>query len=237
VGVRENLWVKEVALGADDGVRRFVVCHNPHEAERDRSKREETIRRLEEELSRLERQRSKAKSAKAKQAHLRGECALRDHPSLGRYLRQLGDGRLRIDRAKVKAEARLDGKFLLSTSDPELSAEDVALGYKNLLEAERSFRDLKGALALRPVFHRLEHRIRAHILLCWLALLLIRVAERRSQRSWRTLARELGRLHLVTLAGPAGTVCQTTPLTDDLREILAALEVDPPPRITALDPA
>ncbi len=235
--VRDNLRVKEVRVGEGDGAQRFVVCHNPAEAERDRAKRAETIRRLTEELRRLERQRARAKSAKAAEAHLRGECALRDHPSLGRYLRQLRSGRLRIDRAKVKAEERLDGKFLLSTSDPELSAEDVALGYKNLLEAERSFRDLKGALALRPVFHRLEHRIRAHILICWLALLLIRVAERRSQRTWRTVARELQRLHLVTLADAAGTVAQTTPLTDEQRDILAALEVEPPPRITSLDPA
>ena len=93
-------------------------------------------------------------------------------------------GRLVIDRAKVAAEARLDGKYLLSTSDPDLSAEDVALGYKNLLEAERGFRDMKSTLQLRPVFHRLEPRIRAHVLLCWLALLLVRVAERRTGRDW-----------------------------------------------------
>jgi hypothetical protein len=48
-----------------------------------------------------------------------------------------------IDRAKIKAEGRLDGKYLLSTSDPDLSAEDVALGHTNLLKAERGFRDLK----------------------------------------------------------------------------------------------
>lgn len=55
------------------------------------------------------------------------ECALRDHPALGRYLRQIPSGRLRIDKAKIAAEAKLDGKYLLSTSDPDLSAEDVAL--------------------------------------------------------------------------------------------------------------
>jgi transposase len=87
-----------------------------------------------------------------------------------------------IDRAKIKAEQRLDGKYLLSTSDPELSAEDVALGYKNLLQAERGFRDLKTTIELRPVFHRLEHRIRAHILLSWLALLLIGITERQTSR-------------------------------------------------------
>ena len=84
---------------------------------------------------------------------------------------------MRIDRAKVKAEQWLDGKFLPSTSDLELSAEDVALGYKNLLEAERGYWDFKSSLELCPVFHRLVHRIHAHVLLCWLALLLIRVTE------------------------------------------------------------
>src|SRR3954469_6150375 len=70
-------------------------------------------------------------------AHIRAECALRDHPALGRWLRQSPAGRLVIDAAKVRAEARLGGKYL--TSDPDLTAEDVALGYQNLLEAERGF--------------------------------------------------------------------------------------------------
>jgi hypothetical protein len=108
------------------------------------------------------------------------ECALREHPALGRWLRQTPAGRLVLDKAKIAAETRLDGKYLLSTSDPDLSAEDIALGYKNLLEAERGFRDLKSTIELRPVFHRLEPRIRAHVRLCWLVLLLIRVAERRT---------------------------------------------------------
>ncbi|HVI36027.1 MAG TPA: hypothetical protein VM684_07350, partial [Gaiellales bacterium] len=71
-------------------------------------------------------------------AHSRAECALRDHPALGRWLRQGPSGRLVLDTAKIRAEARLDGKYLLVTSDPDLTAEDVALGYKNLLEAETS---------------------------------------------------------------------------------------------------
>ena len=52
-------------------------------------------------------------------------------------------GPAQLDRSKVQAEERLDGKFLIETSDADISAEDAALGYKNLLEAERSFRDLK----------------------------------------------------------------------------------------------
>jgi len=235
--VRDNLRVKEVLVGDGDAAKRFIVCHNPAEADRDKTQREQTITRLEAELDRIRAARAKAKNPKADAAHHRAECALRDHPTLGRYLRQTKTGRLLIDRAKIKAEERLDGKYLLSTSDPDLSAEDVALGYKNLLEAERGFRDLKSTLELRPVFHRLERRIRAHILLCWLALLLIRLAERTTGQTWRRIALELQRLHLVTLQGPAGTAAHTTTLTEPQRQILAALDIDAPPRVTALTPA
>src|SRR3990170_840382 len=172
--VRDNLRVKDVRLGEGDNARRFVVCHNPAEAARDRAERDAQLA----------------------------------HPTLSRYLRQSATGRLLIDRAKIAAEERLDGKYLLSSSDPDLSAEEIALGYKNLREAERSFRDLKTTLALRPVFHRLEHRIQAHVVVCWLALLLIRIAERTSGQSWRRIATELQRLHLVPLQGAAGTVQQ-----------------------------
>lgn len=239
--VRDNLAVKEVRVGQGEAAKRFVVCLNPAEAARDKRARDETIARLEAELGRLESARAKARgkrgAQKAAEAHSRAECALRDHPSLGRYLRQLRSGRLVIDRAKIAAEERLDGKYLLSSSDPDLSAEDIALGYLNLLEAERGFRDLKQTLELRPVFHRLEHRIRAHVTLCWLALLLIRVAERQAGETWRRIATELGRLHLVTLQGPAGRITQTSALTEAQRAIYAATGIEPPPRLTALEPA
>jgi transposase len=235
--VRDNLRVKEVRVGDGDASKRFIVCHNPAEADRDKTQRDETIARLQDELARIAAARNKTKTAKASAAHHRAECALRDHVTLGRYVRQTKTGRLLIDRSKVKAEERLDGKYLLSTSDPDLSAEDVALGYKNLLEAERGFRDLKSTIELRPVFHRLEHRIRAHILLSWLALLLIRIAERQTNQTWRRVALELQRLHLVTLTGPTGTLQQTTRLTDAQRLILTAAGIPAPPRITALQPA
>jgi hypothetical protein len=240
--VGDNLRVKEVRLDHTD--QRFVICHNPDQAQRDKASREEAVARIQAELERIkaQRQRDRARRlsdkarTKAEAAHLRAECALRDHPTLGRWLRQQPTGRLRIDRAKVTAEQRLDGKYLLATSDPDLSAEDVALGYKNLLEAERGFRDLKSQLLLRPVFHRLEHRIRAHVLLCWLALLLTRVAERSCGQSWRQISRETGRLQQVTLAGEAGTIVQTTPLRPTQRAIYQALSIDPPPRFSVFDP-
>jgi hypothetical protein len=240
--VRDNLRVKEVRVGQGDGARRFVLCHNPERAERDRHQRQQQLAVVAAELERITALRAKHAKAAGKRRrgadddHLKAECALRDHPALGRWLRQTPGGRLAIDRAKVRAEARLDGKFLLSTSDPDLSAEDVALGYKNLLEAERAFRDLKTTLELRPVFHRLERRIRAHVLLCWLALLLVRVTERQTGQTWRRISLELGRLHLVTLSGPAGRVEQTTALTSAQRELFTATGITPPPRVTSLQP-
>ena len=241
--VRDNLRVKEVRVDATPA-KRWIVCHNPAEAERDKATRDAAVARLEAELDAIAKARARdaarAKKTNKKisdEAHRRAECALRDHRTLGRYLRQTATGRLLIDRATIRAEERLDGKYLLSTSDPDLSAEDVALGYKNLLEAERGFRDLKSTLELRPVFHRIEPRIRAHVLLCWLALLLIRVAERRCDTTWRRIATELGRLHAVTLQGSAGTVIQTTPLNDTAAGFLGACGIDPPPRITHLHPA
>ena len=246
--VRDNLRVKEVRLDGDDG-RRWIICHNPAEAERDQARREDQLTAIRDELARIKTARAAdAKKAKTKAAktgtrpaapsdapHRKAECALRDHPSLGRWLKQHpATGRLSINTAKITAEARLDGKYLLATSDPDLSAEDVALGYKNLLEAERAFRTMKSTLDLRPVYHRLDERIRAHVLLCWLALLLIRVAERRTEQTWPKIAAELGRIHQVTLTGPAGSLQQTTRLTDTQTKLFKDCSVSLPPKMSAL---
>ena len=247
--VNEHLHVKEAKLDSTPGVR-WIICLNTAEAVKDKTTRDEAVTRLETELARISEARAKAStalkttsSAKTRTrleaelaGHTRTECALRDHVTLGRWLRQTSSGRLVIDRARIAAEAKLDGKYLLSTSDPHLTPAQVALGYKNLLEAERGFRDMKSTLMLRPVFHRLEPRIRAHVLICWLALLLVRVAENNTDTTWDRIAREMDRLAAVTLTGPAGTVVQATEPTDLQRAFLGACNVPVPPRITALTP-
>jgi hypothetical protein len=129
------------------------------------------------------------------------------------------------------------GKYLLRCSDPHLSAEDIALGYKQLLEVERGWRDMKQVIDLRPVYHRKEERIRAHVLLCWLALLLVRVIETTCNATWPALRRELERIKVGTFAGPAGTFHQRTELTTAQRAILAKLQLADPPRIYQLTPA
>jgi transposase len=137
----------------------------------------------------------------------------------------------------VRAEEHLDGKFLLRSSDPTLTAEDIALGYKQLLQVERGWRDMKTTLDLRPVHHRKEDRIRAHVQLCWLALLLIRLAENQTDDTWRNVRRELQRLHQGTFRGNAGLVHKTSEATAAQLQILRALNVPEPPLFIALQAA
>jgi transposase len=170
-----------------------------------------------------------------RRAELRGVISTR--PGLARYLRLTAGGLLRIDEGALKAEAKLDGKYLLRSSDPELSAEDIALGYKQLYEVERGWRDMKQVIDLRPVYHRKEERIRAHVVLCWLALLLIRVTETTCGGAWPNLRRELEKIKVGTFTGPAGSFRQRTEITASQRVILGKLELAEPPRIQQLTPA
>jgi hypothetical protein len=227
--VAGNLRVKEVVIDDATMRDRFVVCHNPQEAERDLKVRQALLDQVTDAIDGSDRLSSAARSKLADK--------LRAKRGLKRFLRTTRKGLLRIDRAAVKTDAHLDGKFLLRTSDPTLSAEDVALGYKQLLQVERGWRDMKTTLDLRPVYHRKEDRIRAHALLCWLALLLIRIAEHETQDTWRNLRSELERLHLGTFTGPTGTSRQRTELTQGQRTILRALGLPEPPLFVHLQAA
>lgn len=220
--VGTNLRVKEVRV--DDGVvrDRFVICHNPEQAARDAFQRGEILAALEEKIAG-----SDAMGAR-KRAELAGK--LRTKPAFARFLRETPTGKLRIDRARIAKEAHLDGKFLLRSSDETLSATDIAEGYKGLYEAERGWRDLKSTLDLRPVYHYKPERIEAHIQLCWLSLLILRVAEITVADTWRNIRDELERLHLVTLATSEGQVAQRSELTARQRSILRALGLPEPPR-------
>jgi len=223
--VAGNLRVKQVRIGDGD---RFVIAHNPEAAVHDAAVRARLIERLNEVIADTD------KWSKTKRAELRG--AISTKPGLNRFLRVTPGGLLRIDHTAIAAQEKLDGKYLLRSNEPHLSAEDIALGYKQLLEVERGWRDMKQILDLRPVHHRLEDRIRAHVILCWLALLLIRITETGSGDTWNNLRRELQRLHVGYFTGPAGSYHQTTQTTAAQRRIIAALDLATPPRILQLDP-
>jgi hypothetical protein len=221
-----NLRVKEVRISDDE---RFVICHNPEGAERDAAIRARLLAQLKEKIDGTD------KLSAAKRAELRGVISTR--PGLNRYLRVTPGGLLRIDAAAARAEENLDGKYLLRASDPKLSAADIAVGYRQLLEVERGWRDMKQVIDLRPVYHRLEQRIRAHVILCWLALLLIRIAETTAGTTWNKITDELGQLTLGTFTGPAGTFRQTADLTPAQRGILASLQIPCPKKIIQAAPA
>jgi hypothetical protein len=224
--VTANLRVKEVRIADDE---RFVICHNPDGAERDAAVRARLIAQLRELIGETD------KLARDKRAELRGVISTK--PGLNRYLRVTPGGLLRIDAAKARAEENLDGKYLLRTSDPAMTAEDIALGYRQLLEVERGWRDMKQVIDLRPVYHRKEERIRAHVILCWLALLLARIAENACGATWPELRRELDRITVGTFNGPAGTFRQRTEISPGQAGTLEQLGIDPPPRIYQLTPA
>jgi transposase len=226
--VEDGLHVKQVWVGEGETRRRFVVCRNLDEARRDSHRRERALERLAEELEAI--------NGKQGEARTQAEAQLITHPTMRRFITRR-HGRLAIDRRKVHDDEHLDGKFLISSSDDDLSAEEIAIYYKQLIEVEACWRDQKHILDLRPIYHRKEDRIRAHVLLSFLALLLCRVAETRAKDTWRNLRRELERVHLGYFQGSAGYVLQRTELTLRQREILAAVEVPEPPVFLAIEPS
>jgi Transposase DDE domain len=223
--VAGNLRVKEVRVPARDAgerAERFVVCRNPEQAQRDRLVRGRLVQHLEGLID----------GSDAWSQRKRDELAgpLKDKPGLRRFLRRTPGGLLRVDRGAVRREAGLDGKWLLRTNDDTLTPEDLAAACKQLIAVERGWRDMKGALRLRPVDHYRQDRIRAHVQLCWLALLLIRVIENAAYDTWRNIRHELDRMHLVTLATPDGQVARRSVTTPGQQAILGALKLPEPPR-------
>ncbi len=154
---------------------------------------------------------------------------------MGRYLKELKSGQLKVDKAKIKQAEKLDGKYLLSTSDMSLSAEDIALGYKQLMEVERAFRTLKSTLSLRPVYHTKDDRIRSHVMLCWLALLLVRIAELETGMTWPKIRAELERFHLGKFLHKDYRILQYTELTHIQRNILKKLKIPLPQKIKSIN--
>ena len=230
--VAGNLRVKEVWVPAKDAgqrAERFTICHNPEQADRDRAVRERLIAHLQQLID------GSDAWTRGKRDELVG--SLKDKPGLRRLLRRTRTGLLRVDRAAAAREARLDGKWLLRTNDHTLTPEDLAAAYKQLIAVERGWRDMKGALRLRPVFHHREDRIRTHVQLCWLALLLIRVAENAAGDTWRNLHHELDRMHLVTLATSDGRVAQRSAATPGQQAIFGALDLREPPKFFDFTPS
>lgn len=171
------LKVKEVRLGE----RRYIVCLNEEQAAKDKADREAIVAALEDKLRHSPKE-------------LVGNKGYR------RYLAADG-GRFRLDRQKLREEARFDGKWVLE-SDLDWPAEDVALTYKELWTVESLFRDAKSLLKTRPIYHKCDETIRGHVFCSFLALLvrkelLDRLQPRQDKPEWAQILRDLDALQTV----------------------------------------
>jgi hypothetical protein len=192
--------------------RRYVICRNEEEARKDAEARAELIAGLERKL---------AKDDKA----LVGNTGFR------RFLKTPEHDTFVIDHAKVKADARFDGLFVLRTNT-SLSALQVVLRYRNLLAVETAFKTAKALLATRPIFHKTDAGIRGHVFCTFLALvlrteLMHRLAARRSKDlEWQHIIDDLAdlseidieqdgrRARLRTAPGPTiDPICQAIGIT------------------------
>lgn len=188
-------------------------------------------------LEELGRELPSLRKPKRGESHSKRTCGLLSTPRFARYLRQTRPGALKIDRAAVRAEEKLDGKWVVTSNDDTLSAEDLALGYKQLMRVESCWRTIKSGLCTRPVFHWRPHRISAHVSLCVLALLIERIAEIRTGQSWRNLRALLDTIKVVEYERGNAVVRQTTVLRDEVDDLLRALKIAPPPRFHGVETA
>lgn len=214
--VDEKLGVKEVFVEG----RRYVVCRNLVEAANDERRRAEIVTTLRE--KHLDRP-CDASTKRGKQLVV--------SRSFGRYLVEK-DGFLEIDANKVEADARYDGKWVLRTN-AKLTPIEAARLYKKEIGIERDFRDLKGFIELRPMFHRLEPRVRAHVFICVLAKAVARELETRLHRnayigsSVASVLMELGRVRVAEVGEGESRRYLRTRLTPDQEMLYRRLEIDP----------
>ena len=175
--------------------------------------------------------------ARPDRKHSKRTCALLTSSRFGRYLRETKGGRLRIDRAAVAEAERYDGKWVITSNDDTLTAEDLALGYKQLLRVEDCWRQLKSGLHMRPVRHFRPWRIQAHVTISVLALLLERIAEIRAGDTWRNIAARLGQIKVVEYDRGGARVRQTTEVREETVVLLQQFGVSLPKRFHVIEPA
>jgi hypothetical protein len=224
--VADNLQVKEVVVGDGERRKRYVLCLNPEEAERERAHREQVLQELCAELNLLREREAD---------HPKAACDLLASRRYGRYLTTDYTGRPRLDVAKVKAAEKFDGKFVVITNDDTLSPEDIALGYKGGWIIESCFRRMKQTgLEVRPMFHWAARRIEAHVKLCVLALQMQRAAEIRCGLPWARIAHALGALKAVRYQAGGRGIVQRTKIADALADLLKKIGIPIPKQLLAV---
>lgn len=224
--IAPNLRAKEVLIGEGERRRRYILCLNEEEADRQKWRRAELLKTLKAELTAL------------KKDHPKRACQLLSSKRFNRYLSQDENGRPFLDQNKVRRAEHLDGKFVLTTNDDSLSVADIALGYKGMWIIESCFRGMKTTgLQVRPMFHWMPHRITAHVKLCVLALMIQRAAENATGQTWRQIQATLEPLKAVQIATTEQTIVQSGKITKIAATILKKLNISTPKRILHIAPA
>lgn len=225
--VLENgLAIKDVVVDAGKATeRRFIIVKNPEAESRDRVIRGQIVDAAKQKLKELSQYTGKA--------HTKAACALRSHSAYGRYITQDSKGLLHLDANKIASEELLDGKFLVSTSSMKLDAAEVVAGYKQLWAIERVFKDMKNTLDIRPVYHRLDDRIRSHILICWLAMILIRYAENVTERSWYQIEKALAAITAGLIESDKVNLWYCSDISDEAKDIFKRLNIVLPKKVIA----
>lgn len=218
--IQENLLAKEVILGNGEKRKRLVLVKNLKEQKRHQESRKKLIAHLEAAITEINRSRKKTQSKAA--------LYLKAHRVYGKYIKELKNGKLTLNRTKLRQEQRYDGKYLIESSDDTLSVTDIVLGYKQLYDVERAFRTLKSTLDVRPVYHTTTERIRCHIFLCFIALVLVRIAENATTQSWPRLRDELERIYYGEFQFENKNIAQLTELNDQQKSIFDTLGIKRP---------
>jgi len=182
--------VQEVAK--DDADRRVYVIDSEERRAFEQSKREQAMERTREKLLSVQRRVREGKLTKATAIGAAAERALRAHKGYRYFDWRLRNGEFEFFEHPVHLprEQRLEGRYVIATSEAKMDAVTAVQTYKELMEVERSFRNWKDVLALRPIYHQTPGRTRAHVFVAALALLLQRLLERRLQEAGVELSAE-----------------------------------------------
>ena len=219
---KDNLQAKEVIIGDGERRRRYILCYNPGEAERQAKHRQMLVEHLASELA----------SHKDHSANAQWAIDLLASRRFKRYLRTTKGGQLHIDRGAVADAAKYDGKWVIETNDDTISLEDAACGYKSLMVIERCFRSLKRTqIKMTPMYHWASRRIETHVKICVLALQIERVAEISCGKSWHHIKRALATLQVTEFFDLKYRVLMRNEVTEDTENILKSLKIKSPERV------
>jgi hypothetical protein len=218
--IAPNLRAKEVVIGDGERRRRYILCLNEEEADRQKWRRAALLETLQAEFAAL------------RTDHPKRACKLLSSKRFAPYLSQDENARPYLDRDKVRRAEHLDGKFVLTTNDDSLSVADIALGYKGMWIIESCFRRLKTTgLEVRPMFHWMPHRITAHVKLCVLALMIQRAAEIATETTWRQIHELLTPIKAVRYTAEGRSIVQTSKIRPEARGVLKKLDISTPKTI------